>query len=133
MVEGLAGRDQPDFVLDGTFAVCSLDIDFINSIQPEFDINIDVWNRDEVYQSRHLHFYQFYQYDLKDDLQLHRNQVFTTTWHFATTTTAPIWCVYFQSFAGVGGATNEWGGNVFQHPATGLPATVILPPIPQED
>ena len=106
-----------------------MDIDFINSIQPEFDINIDVWNQYEVYQSRHLDFYQFYQYDLTDDLQLHIDQIFTYKWCFATTCTDPMWSIFYQEWGG----TYRWGGNVWQHPDTGVPATVILPPVPQED
>lgn len=56
MVEGFAEGDRypGEKYMGGKWVVCSLDIDFINSIQPEFDINIDVWNQYEVYQSRHL-------------------------------------------------------------------------------
>jgi hypothetical protein len=123
MVEGLAEELIPG--LGGKFVVCSPEIDFKASIQPEFDINLEVWNQNEVYQSRHLHFYQFYQYDLTVDLQLHIDQIFTPKWWFNTTSTNAIWAIFFQ-YVG----RTAWGCNVFQHPAAATPAQVILPDIP---
>jgi hypothetical protein len=122
MVEGMAGNYIPG--LRGTFVVCSLEMDFINSIQPEFDINFNVWNQDEVFQSRHKHFYQFYQYDLVD-LQLQIWEVFTPKFQFATTSTNALWCIFYQDLGSM-----AWGTNVFQHPESGAPAVVTLPPIP---
>jgi hypothetical protein len=126
MVEGFAEEFVPG--MDGKWVVCSLDIDFINSIQPQFDINLDVWNQNEVYASRHLDFYQFEQYDLMDDLQLHYNEIFTPKWSFASVTTSPVWAIFYQTV----GSAYSWGGNVWQHPATGVPATVVLPPVSLE-
>jgi hypothetical protein len=126
MVEGFAGEFKSG--LDGKWVVCNLDIDFINSIQPEFDINLSVWNQNEVYQSRHLHFNQFEQYDLVDDLQLHIDEIFTPKWSLATSSTDAIWSVFFQTL----GSSHAWGGNVWQHPDYGVPATVILPPVPEK-
>lgn len=123
MVEGMAGNFVPG--LCGTFVVCSLEMDFIMSLQPEFDINFNVWNQDEVFQSRHKHFYQFYQYDLVD-LQLQINEVFTPKFQFATTSTHALWAIFYQTIGGI-----AWGTNVFQHPDTGVATTVVLPPIPQ--
>jgi hypothetical protein len=125
MVEGFAEQFVPG--MGGKWVVCSLDIDFINSIQPQFDINLDVWNQNEVYASRHLDFYQFEQYDLTDDLQLHYNEIFTPKWSFASVTTSPVWAIFYQTV----GSAYSWGGNVWQHPATGVPATVVLPPVSQ--
>lgn len=110
----------------GTWVVCSIEIDYVNSIQPDFDINLAVWNQDEVYQSRHVHFYQFQQFDLKDDLQLDLASVFTPRFHFSSTCNHAVWSVYLQ-YLGMLGA----GGNVLQHPGTGVPATVVLPPVPK--
>jgi hypothetical protein len=126
VVEGFAENWPPG--MTGTWAVCSLDIDFINSIQPEFDINLGVWNQYEVYQSRHLHFYQFVQYDLYEDLQLRIDQIFTPKFCFTSTSTDAIWSIFFQVYGPWG-----WGGNVWQRDGTGVPATVILPPVPHED
>jgi len=62
--------------LMGTLVVAALDIDFIQSTQPEFDINVSVYNQDETYHSRHLHSYQFGVFDLANDLQLSISQIF---------------------------------------------------------
>ena len=83
-------------------------------------------------KSRHLDFYQFEYYDLINDLQLHINEVMTPKWHFAATAGAepdakPLWAIFLQTVG-----TYAWGSNVWQHPDTGAPATVILPPIPEE-
>ena len=114
--------------IEGTLAVCSLDIDFILSIQPEFNVNFGVWNQDEVNQSRHLHFYQFVQYDVRDDLDFDIGSIFTPKWHAAMTASGnSLWAVFFQ---GVGNLL--WGGNVWQHPDLAVigTANVILPPVP---
>ena len=95
MVEGFAEHGRMG--LGGTLAVCNLDIDFINSIQPESDINIEVWNQNEVAQSRHLEFATFEQYGLTDDLQLEIEKIFTGKFQFATTCTHPLWAVFYQT------------------------------------
>jgi hypothetical protein len=116
--------------IGGTLVICSLDIDFILSIQPEFNINFSVWNQYEVNQSRHKDFYQFEQYDLTQDLAFDINSLFTPKWHAAAS--APghsMWAVFFQ-FVG----PYMWGSNVWQHPDPAVigTATVILPPVPLE-
>jgi hypothetical protein len=127
LTEGFA-EDWPRG-MRGTLVVCSLDIDFILSKQPSFDINFEVWNQNEVPQSRHLDFCQFQQYDLTDDLQLSIYEIFTPKWQMATSSTDAMWAVFFQYIlrANPGFA---WGGNVWQHPSYGVPASVILPPVP---
>jgi len=125
LVEGFS----EDYVanLDGKWVVCSLNIDFINSIQPEFNINLAVWNQYEVYQSRHLDFNQFQQYDLKEDLNIDMSQIFTPKWQFATSCSEPIWAIFYQTVG-----SYAWGGNVWQYTNTGIPVAVILPPVPQQ-
>jgi hypothetical protein len=125
MFEGFAEGFSGIF---GTLAVCNLNIDFILSIQPRFDINLECWNQNEVAGTRHLAFYQFNQYDLTRDLQLAINQVFTPKWQCATVSTNALWAVFFQWTGGL-----AWGSNVWQHPLTGRPATVVLPPVPLGD
>jgi hypothetical protein len=109
----------------GTLAVANLDIDFIQSVQPKFDINIQVWNQNEVAQSRHLDFDQFEQYDLTNDLQLAINQIFTPKFQFATTSTNPLWAVLYEQTGNL-----MWGGMCHQHPDTGVSTAVVLPPVP---
>jgi hypothetical protein len=121
--EGFAENWVPN--LGGTLAVANLDIDFILSEQPEFDINIQVWNQNEVAQSRHLSFNQFEQYDLTEDLQLAIDQIFTPKWEFATTSTNPLWAVYFHFLNNA-----MWGGMCHQHPDSGVSTAVVLPPVP---
>jgi hypothetical protein len=121
--EGFAENWIPN--LGGTLAVANLDIDFIQSVQPKFDINLQVWNQNEVAQSRHLSFNQFEQYDLTEDLQLDINQIFTPKWEFATTSTNPLWAVFYQVVNGL-----MWGGMCHQHPDSGVSTAVVLPPVP---
>jgi hypothetical protein len=111
--------------IGGTLAVCNLDIDFILSIQPKFDINLECWNQNEVAGTRHLHAIVFNQYDLTDDLQLHYTQVFTPKWQCASTSTHPLWAVFFEWTGSL-----AWGSNVWQHPAWGTPTRVVLPLVP---
>lgn len=121
MTQGFAGGFSG---ISGTFAVCSLEMDFIHSLQPEFDINFDVWNQDEIFSSRHRHMYQFHQFSL-DDLDLDIGTVFTPKFQMTAMSTHALWCVFFENTANL-----EWGGNVFQHPDAGVATSVILPPIP---
>ncbi len=124
MFEGLA---EVKGSIYGTLAVASPgDIDFINSVQPEFDINIYCWNEVESKFSRHLHFKDFEQYDLTKDLQLDIHSIFTLGFHCATTATEPLWAVFHQNLGTVFG----FGGNVWQMPGTDVPATITLPPVP---
>lgn len=123
MIEGFAEGFSG---IKGTLAVANLDIDFINSLQPPFDINLDCWNQNESKQSRHLHFTDsFKQYDLTTDLQLSLSKIFTPKFECANTTTRPLWAVFYQYTGGL-----AWGSNVFQHPGSGVPTRVILPPVP---
>ncbi len=112
--------------MDGVLVVANLDIDLVKSIQPEFDITVFCWNEDETKYSRYLHFKDFAQYDLTDDLQLDVASIFTEGFHCATSSTHPLWAVFYQT-AGVVLAT---GGNVWQHPGTGVPTAVFLPAVP---
>ena len=121
MVEGFCGGFSG---IGGVFAVCNLEMDFILSEQPEFNINFDVWSQDEIYSSRHKHMYQFHQFTL-DGLDLNIGDVFTPKFQFSTTCTHALWCVFFESTGSLG-----WSGNVFQHPNATVPTTVVLPPVP---
>jgi len=127
MFEGFASNYSG---INGILAVCSLDIDFILSLQPEFNINFSIWNQYEVNQSRHKHFYQFEQYDLTADLQFDISSIFTPKWHAAASANGnSMWAVFFQ-WTG----PYMWGGNVWQHPDMAVygEAHVILPPVPLE-
>jgi len=114
--------------ISGILAVCNLDIDFIQSIQPQFDINFECWNQNEVAGSRHKAFKQFAQYSLYPDLNLGIAQVFTPKFQCATTSTHPLWAIFYQWVGNL-----AWGGNVWQHPATGVSTAVVLPPVPLEE
>ncbi len=122
MVEGFA---EVPGVINGTLAVANIGIDFILSEQPEFDINASCWNEDEVRFSRHLHYKDFEQYDFADDLQLSFDTIFTLGFQCATSSTNAIWAVFHQTLGAMG-----YGGNVWQHPATGVATTVVLPVVP---
>lgn len=109
----------------GTLAVANLDIDFIQSLQPPFDLNLSCWNQNEVGLSRHLDFADsFMQYDLTNDLRLDISRVFTPKFDCATSAPRALWAVFLESVGGL-----AWGSNVYQHPATGVPAHVVLPPV----
>jgi len=114
MVQGLTGK----------LVVCALDINFIESEQPDFDINLSVYNQDETYHSRHLHMYQFAEFSLVSDLQLSLSQIFTPKWQLTAVANNPMWAVFVQMLPGM-----SWGGNVFQH-GPGAVTTVVLPPVP---
>ena len=121
MTQGFSGGFSG---ITGTFVVCNLEMDFINSLQPDFDINFNVWSQDEIFSSRHKHMYQFHQFSL-DDLDLLITDVFTPKFQFAATSTHAMWCVFFETTG-----TLDWGGNVWQHPNTGVATTLVLPPVP---
>jgi hypothetical protein len=123
MVQGIAGNYVAG--LGGKLVVCNIDIDLINSIQPSFDINFAVWNQFEHMQSRHLHFTQFEQYDIIDDLQLGIDTIFTAKWQLATTSTHPLWAIFYQHVGTFG-----WGTNVWQEPASIVATQVVLAPVP---
>lgn len=121
--KGFAGNLIPG--LTAKWAVCSLDIDMLGSIQPDFDINLNVWNQDEIYQSRHLHLYQFQVYDLNIDLQLDIGSVFTAEWTFVTSSDKPIWSVLIYQVGARSWAVDPWQRDSSRG-STG--ATVILSP-----
>ncbi len=123
MFEGLA---EVEGAIYGTLAVASPGVDLVASEQPEFDINVYCWNEVETKFSRHLEFKDFEQYDLTDDLQLDIASIFTLGFHCATTSTNPLWAVFHQNL----GRVFAWGGNVFQHPDSGVAADIILSPVP---
>lgn len=114
---GLAGT------MKGTLTVCALDIDFIKSIQPNFDIDVSVYNQDETFHSRHLSCYQFAQYDLAADLQLHISRIFTPAWQLTATSTNPMWAVFFQSAGPM-----SWNSGISQRSCP-APTRVVLPPV----
>lgn len=125
MFEGFA---QGFSGISGILAVCNLDINFITSVQPAFDINFECWNQNEVAGTRHLAFKQFAQYALSPDLNLGLAQVFTPKFQCATSTTNPLWAIFYQWVGNL-----AWGSNVWQHPATGVSTAVVLPPVPLEE
>jgi hypothetical protein len=124
-LEGVAGDLFPGLCAE--LAVCSLDIDFIRSIQPEFDINLFVWNQNEVGLSRHVHLYQWENYSMTLDLDLGVEALFTAGFNLAATSHRPMWAVFYQCLG-----PWAWGGNVWQNPyACPPPIRIILPPIPE--
>jgi cysteine-rich repeat protein len=120
MFEGLAGFPG---AIQGTLAVANPGIDFVRSIQPEFNINLTCWNEVESKFSRHVHFKDFEQYGLIKDLQLEISKIFTLGWHCAATSTHAMWAVLHQNLTPI----FQWGDSVWQHPASCVPSTVILP------
>ncbi len=109
-------------IVQGTLAVADIDIDLVLSRQPEFDINVVCWNEDEVKFSRHLHYKDFEQYDLTEDLQLDIGSIFTEGFQceatagpwinpFDGTVIAPgaLWAVFMQRANNI-----MTGGNVWQ-------------------
>ncbi len=112
-------------IVDGTLAVANIGIDFINSIQPEFNINFFCWNENEVRYSRYLHYKDFEQYDLTDDLQLDIASIFTEGFQCATTSTHALWAVFYQT----AGPTRVTGGNVWQYRELGGVSTVVTLPV----
>jgi hypothetical protein len=120
------GYTAGTFGLDGILVVANLAIDFPQSIQPEFDINLGVWNADEIYSSRHVHFDQFEQYTLTE-LQLTLPEVNTDKFQFATSTNGnALWAVFYQ-YAG----PFEFGGQCFMDPAGAVPTVIQLATVTQ--
>jgi len=116
---------------DGFLAVASLDIDFILSEQPDFDINLDVHNVWEWKFSRHFDFCQFELYGLRDvDIDLTRTALGSDLFQAATTSTDAIWAVFVQDISLAAGEF-DWATNVCQDPTRAAPATVVLPPVTQ--
>lgn len=126
-------------VAKGGLAICSLNIDFITSIQPRFDINFDVVNQNETPQSRHLDFYQFKVFDAETDLQLTLDEIFTAKWQLAAMSDQPMWAVYYQTVGAYGTAKNVWQApssavtgpvvrNRFLSPLS-APVSVVLPQV----
>jgi hypothetical protein len=111
--------------LKGTLAVCAVDMDFIESLQPEFDINFAVYNQDETFHSRHLSCYQFGVFDLATDLKMSLADIFTPKWQLSATSANPLWAVFFQSVGGM-----SWGDLVPQSAGSGASTRVVLPPVP---
>lgn len=111
--------------LGGKLTVCNLSNNSEKDFQPNIDVNLECWNQNEVPGGRHLNFFRFGQYDLGTDLYLRLEDVFTPKFQCASTSSAPIWAVFYQFADDL-----SWGGNVWQHPLTGRPATVILAPLP---
>jgi hypothetical protein len=121
LCEGIAGGVNN---IGGTLVVANMSVDFIESKQPEFDINLGVYNEDENFSSRHVDFEQFEQYDL-DDLQLNAWEIDSVKFQFATTAAGnPLWAVFFQ-YAG----NLMFGGQCFMDPAGAASASIVLAPV----
>jgi hypothetical protein len=117
--------------INGVLAVVNLDIDFILSIQPEFDINLDVHNVWEQKFSRHLDFCQFELYGLTDlDVLITAAALNSPVFQAATTSTDAIWAVFVQDIT-IAAGEMDWATNVWQDPARGASAVVVLPPVTQ--
>ena len=110
ILSGLAAETFPG--LSGKWTVCSIDLDLLRPNEIAFAINLDVWNQYEVYQSRHVPFYLFKQFDLADDLQLDIDNIFTPKWHFTASAPQPIWSIFYQTIG-----SSAWGANVWQPPS----------------
>lgn len=122
LCEGFAGGYVQG--LDGTLAVANLNINFLTSSQPSFDINIGVWNEDEIYSSRHVDFDQFEQYTLAD-LQLRKAEIDSDKFQFSTNTNGnALWAVFFQYVGNI-----AFGGQCFMDPAGVVPTTITLAPV----
>jgi hypothetical protein len=112
--------------MTGTLAVANVGVNFITSDQPEFDINIGVWNVDEQYQSRHVDFDQYEQYTL-EELQIQGDEINSPKFQFATSATdsggvtQALWAVFYQTIGGV-----AFGGQCFMDPAGLAPAVITL-------
>jgi hypothetical protein len=116
---------------NGILAVASLDIDFILSEQPDFDINLDVHNVWEWKFSRHVDFCQFELYSLTDvDIDLTRTSLGSNVFQAATTSTDAIYAVFVQDISLAVGEL-DWATNVWQDPTRTAAATVVLPPVTQ--
>jgi hypothetical protein len=117
---------------NGILAAANLDIDFILSEQPDFDINLDVHNVWEWKFSRHVHFCQFELYNLTDvDIDLTRTALGSNVFQAATTSTDAIWAVFVQDITLAAVGELDWATNVWQDPTRGAAATVVLPPVTQ--
>ena len=57
-------------------------------------------------------------------LELGFEQLFTPGLNLVATSYRPMWAVFYQCLG-----PYAWGGNVWQHPDSGIPARVILPPV----
>jgi hypothetical protein len=113
--------------VEGTLHVANLDINFITSEQPGFDINMECWNQNEVPFSRHLQFRKdrsYEQYDLTEDLQLSTNDIFTAKFQCNTLESIPrpLWAVFEERTGGY-----AWATNVFQNPNSQKGTKVVLP------
>jgi hypothetical protein len=121
LCEGIAGGVSG---IQGTLVVANMSVDFIESEQPEFDINLGVWNEDENFSSRHVDFDQFEQYDL-NDLQLNRWEIDSIKFQFATSAAGnPLWAVFFQYTGSI-----MFGGQCFMDPDGAASAVITLAPV----
>ena len=120
MIEGFTSGT---FGLSGTVAVANIGVDYIQSIQPEFDINWNCYNENEIWRSRHTHYIDFEQYALSGGLNLKSStgKVFQCT---ADGGGNALEAIFFQT-----ASTMAFGGNVWQDPNFPAPTTTILPPV----
>ncbi len=127
MFRGFAARAFG--VMEGTLAVANIGINYVKAIQPEFNINLSCWNQDEIRFSNHLHFKDFKQYDLSDDLKLNLESIFTEGFQCEATSTHLLWAVFYQT----AGPDLAIGGNVWHNLSSGASTRITLPLSPPAD
>jgi hypothetical protein len=98
--------------LAGRLAVCTFDVDAPWATPPPVTMNIDVWNQQEVAQSRHGQFSCFAVLDLAADLGIDIDTVFTAKWRLIASSDRPVWAVLLQSLDDM-----AWGGKVWYLPS----------------
>jgi ELWxxDGT repeat protein len=120
MFEGLAGVPG---AINGKLAIAHPGIDFVNSKQPEFDIEFTCWSESEKQYSRNVAFKGSAQYDLTHDLHLDIETIFTLGFQCESAGTHPLWAVFQQNL----GTVFSWGGNVWQHAELPAATEIRLP------
>jgi hypothetical protein len=119
----------PSWGLSPKLALASLDMDFIMSDFPNFDINLGVWNMNQNFQSDHFEHCPYGVYDHNDIGAFNLANLFTPIGYFKTSSTNPMVGVMLHDGGGgppgVCMATNLW-----QHPDYGVAAIVVLPIVP---
>ena len=121
------GFTSGTFGVSGTLAVANIGVDYIQSIQPEFDINFNCYNENEIWGSRHTHYKDFEQYNLSDSDGLYLISTMGKAIQCTADSTNALEAVFSQTTGGFGGLA--FGGNVWQNPDYGVPTTTILPPV----
>lgn len=135
--EGFATANPAFGPLEGELVVANLDINFLSSTQPEFDINFNCYNEDEDPSSLHVDFDFYEQYDMSTDLFLSFDNVQTRKFQCNAIASVGagaanlrgMWAITYQYGGTYAIGENVWQallgvGNLF--PTT----TVVLPIIP---